>query len=72
MHLITKSNGQLVIIGGVVVTNNNGQLSADLAPMDTLDIFDTQSSRWLLQNTTSTTGRSPSTRTSHNAVLSKY
>lgn len=63
------SNGLLVIVGGVVVSNNNGQMTSGLAPMTQLPVFDTTSSTWSVKNAT---GQIPSTRTSHNAIVGEY
>ncbi|KAI9495036.1 hypothetical protein BDB00DRAFT_266955 [Zychaea mexicana] len=61
------SNGQLVVIGGVIVTSTG---DTGLASMGQLYIFDTRTSTWSMQNTTVTGGGLlPSTRSAHNAVV---
>ncbi|KAI8138865.1 hypothetical protein BJV82DRAFT_629048 [Fennellomyces sp. T-0311] len=57
------SNGQLVVIGGVIITSTG---AGGLAPMDQLYVFDTRSSTWFVQNAT---GGPTSTRSAHNAVV---
>ncbi|KAI9321079.1 hypothetical protein BX666DRAFT_1914183 [Dichotomocladium elegans] len=65
------SDGKLVVIGGVVLTNNNGQTGSSLATMQQVLIYDTKARAWSVQATQpdSTTGTYPSTRSAHNAVV---
>ncbi|KAI9302309.1 hypothetical protein BJ944DRAFT_242482 [Cunninghamella echinulata] len=56
------SDGNLVIIGGIVTINGNSQRAA----MNQALVFDTKAKKW---NTVNCTGSLPSTRSSHSAVI---
>lgn len=66
--LLTSSDGKLVVIGGVALDQNN---VPDLVPMQQVLVFDTKTNTWTAQNTQSSGGSYPSTRTDHSAVVSK-
>ncbi|KAI8333639.1 hypothetical protein BC941DRAFT_380106 [Chlamydoabsidia padenii] len=62
------SNGQLVILGGAMISMNYDQ--GTLAPMTQLQIFDTTTNQWTTANTTAAPNNvMPSPRAHHNAVL---
>lgn len=66
------SNGQLVIIGGVAQVNQSGQIGNILAPMTNIYVYDTNTNQWDLKQVTAASGSAlPSTRSAHNAVVSK-
>lgn len=61
------------MIGGVAVLTENGKTGNMLAPMSNIFVFDTKTNQWDMKKAISDTStRMPSTRTSHNAVVSKY
>lgn len=61
------------MIGGVYEVIQNGQIAAvALAPMTEIQVFDTKTNQWdIKQATVGTSTVLPSTRTNHNAVVSK-
>ncbi|GAA5799861.1 hypothetical protein HPULCUR_005280 [Helicostylum pulchrum] len=61
------SNGQLVVIGGVIKGVQNGQPISSLAPMTSIHVFDSLSNTWAPINATGPV--IPSSRTSHVAVV---
>ncbi|CDH54374.1 hypothetical protein RO3G_02372 [Lichtheimia corymbifera JMRC:FSU:9682] len=62
-HAHIFSNNALVVTGGVRVKSD---MTMDLAPMDQLYVFNTQSGTWSIATTSGTV---PSTRSNHNAVV---
>lgn len=60
------SNGKLVIIGGVVQSTSGDNI---LNTMKSVFVFDTKANTWALTNVTGSV--TPSTRTSHSAIVSK-
>ncbi|KAI9497965.1 hypothetical protein BDB00DRAFT_755847 [Zychaea mexicana] len=66
------SDGKLVVIGGVVLQQVEGGVASALASMEEVYIFDTTSNQWSVQATQASSGGSfPSTRSAHNAVVTK-
>ncbi|KAG1556680.1 hypothetical protein G6F47_006263 [Rhizopus delemar] len=63
------SNGQLVIVGGMVLVNQSGQMNSILAPMNQIMIYDTKSNSWSMKEATANNGTLPSTRSNHNAAV---
>ncbi|KAI8080391.1 hypothetical protein BDF21DRAFT_418922 [Thamnidium elegans] len=61
------SNGQLVVIGGVIHTIQNGLIDNSLASMASIHVFDTLSNTWT--SITASGAVLPSSRTSHVAVV---
>ncbi|KAL9559560.1 hypothetical protein MBANPS3_000345 [Mucor bainieri] len=62
------SNGQIVIIGGVIINESYG-LGGMLAPINQTYIYDTITNQWDIKITQATNRRFPSTRVGHNAVV---
>ncbi|RUS35419.1 hypothetical protein BC938DRAFT_484023 [Jimgerdemannia flammicorona] len=66
-----SSNGQMVIIGGVLELQPNATyVTGELASMSEFPVFDTNSAVWSLHNAVGSF--TPSPRQSHNAVLGRY
>ena len=58
------------MIGGVVLSQVQGGMASALASMEEVYVFDTTTTQWGVQPVKAP-GNFPSTRTTHNAVVSK-
>lgn len=55
----------------MVLVNQSGQMNSILAPMNQIMIYDTKSNSWSMKEATANNGTLPSTRSNHNAAVSK-
>ncbi|KAF7725759.1 hypothetical protein EC973_009376 [Apophysomyces ossiformis] len=64
------SNGNLVVIGGLIQTNQNNQAQRSLATMESLYVYSTSTKQWQTQKINPASGAGfPSTRSGHTAIV---